>query len=94
MNHSVDRRMLCLIPQPAWEEREEEGQGDQASCDETYNDKTRMLNSRMCVDEVSRAREKCASVVRTVRCYCLHSPSRARHSVMSARDFFEKKKND
>ena len=51
-NHSVDRRRLCLIPEPAWQEREGEDQGHQASCDETCEDKmtfekmqTRMLNS-------------------------------------------------
>ena len=46
----------------------------------------------MCVDDVSRARERCASVVRTVRVFCLRTPSRARQSLMSVREFFLGKK--
>ena len=68
MNHSVDRRRLCLIPKPASKEREEEDQGHRASCDETRDDKLtfekmqiRILNSSLakaCALMKCRARQK------------------------------------
>ena len=53
-----------------------------------------ILNQRMCVDEVSRAREKCASVVRTVTCSVFTSRRvHDIHKCLYANFFFLKKNN-
>ena len=53
-----------------------------------------ILNQRMCVDEVSRAREKCASVVRTVTCSVFTSRRvHDIHKCLYAIFFFLKKNN-